>query len=118
MAKAIRFDHIGGPEVLRMEQVEVGDPGPGQARVRHSYVAVNFIDTYFRTGTYPLALPNGLGSDAVLRHIQTGRRKASAEMAVRIEKAAKKAGVDVPRESLCETCRKCDLAKAARKNGA
>ncbi|MEK7345386.1 MAG: quinone oxidoreductase [Pseudomonadota bacterium] len=65
MAKAIRFDHIGGPEVLRMEQVEVGDPGPGQARVRHSYVAVNFIDTYFRTGTYPLALPNGLGSDAV-----------------------------------------------------
>ena len=57
----------------------------------------------------------GLQSDAVLRHIQTGRRKASAEMAVRIEKAAKKAGVDLPRESLCETCRKCDLAKAARK---
>ena len=65
MARAIRFDRIGGPEVLRMEQVEVGDPGPGQARVRHSYVAVNFIDTYFRTGAYPLALPNGLGSDAV-----------------------------------------------------
>jgi NADPH2:quinone reductase len=65
MARAIRFDCIGGPEVLRMEQVEVGDPGPGQARVRHSYVAVNFIDIYFRTGTYPLALPSGLGSDAV-----------------------------------------------------
>ncbi len=65
MARAIRFDRIGGPEVLRMEQVEVGDPGPGQARVRHSYVAVNFIDIYFRTGTYPLPLPNGLGSDAV-----------------------------------------------------
>ncbi len=65
MAKAIRFDKIGGPEVLRLETVEVGDPGPGQARVRHSYVAVNFIDIYFRTGRYPLALPNGLGSDAV-----------------------------------------------------
>ena len=65
MAKAIRFDRIGGPEVLRLEQVEVGEPGPGQARVRHSFVAVNFIDIYFRTGTYPLALPNGLGSDAV-----------------------------------------------------
>ena len=65
MAKAIRFDRIGGAEVLRLEQVEVGDPGPGQARVRHSYVAVNFIDIYFRTGSYPLALPNGLGSDAV-----------------------------------------------------
>lgn len=65
MASAIRFDHIGGPEVLHLEQAEVGDPGPGEARVRHSYVAVNFIDIYFRTGRYPLPLPNGLGSDAV-----------------------------------------------------
>jgi NADPH2:quinone reductase len=65
MAHAIRLHEIGGPEVLKLEQVEVGDPGPGQARVRHSYVAVNFIDIYFRTGRYPLPLPNGLGSDAV-----------------------------------------------------
>jgi len=65
MAKAIRFHETGGPEVLKYETVEVGDPGPGQARVRHSYIALNFIDIYFRTGRYPLALPNGLGSDAV-----------------------------------------------------
>ena len=65
MAKAIRFHCTGGPEVLQLEEVEVGEPGPGQARVRHRYVAVNFIDVYFRTGRYPLALPNGLGSDAV-----------------------------------------------------
>lgn len=65
MAKAIRFHRTGGPEVLQLEEVDVGDPGPGQARVRHAYVAVNFIDVYFRTGRYPLALPNGLGSDAV-----------------------------------------------------
>src|SRR6516165_7401527 len=65
MPKAIRFDKTGGPDVLKLEAVDVGDPGPGQARVRHSYVAVNFIDTYFRTGRYPLPLPNGLGSDAV-----------------------------------------------------
>ena len=65
MARAIRFRKTGGPEVLELETVEVGDPGPGQARVRHSYVAVNFIDIYFRTGRYPLPLPNGLGSDAV-----------------------------------------------------
>jgi NADPH2:quinone reductase len=51
--------------VLKLETVEVGDPGPGEARVRHTFVAVNFIDIYFRTGRYPLALPNGLGSDAV-----------------------------------------------------
>lgn len=65
MAKAIRFHQTGGPEVLRLETVEVGEPGPGQARVRHVYVAVNFIDIYFRTGRYPHALPAGLGSDAV-----------------------------------------------------
>ena len=65
MAKAIRFYETGGPEVLKFETVEVGDPGPGEARVRHSHVAVNFIDTYIRTGFYPLPLPNGLGSDAV-----------------------------------------------------
>jgi len=65
MAKAIRLHATGGPEVLQLEQLDVGDPGPGQARVRHSYVAVNFIDIYFRTGRYPMPLPNGLGSDAV-----------------------------------------------------
>jgi len=65
MARAIRFYETGGPEVLRLETVDVRAPGPGQALVRHSHVAVNFIDIYFRTGRYPLSLPSGLGSDAV-----------------------------------------------------
>jgi NADPH:quinone reductase len=65
MARAIRFSETGGPEVLRVEAVVAGEPGLGEARVRHSYVAVNFIDVYFRTGAYPLPLPSGLGSDAV-----------------------------------------------------
>jgi NADPH2:quinone reductase len=65
MPNAIRFHETGRPEVLRLESVEVGDPGPREARVRHAYVAVNFIDVYFRSGRYPLPLPNGLGSDAV-----------------------------------------------------
>jgi NADPH2:quinone reductase len=65
MAHAIRLHETGGTEVLKHETVEVGDPGPGQARVRHTYIAVNFIDIYFRTGRYPMPLPNGLGSDAV-----------------------------------------------------
>jgi len=65
MARAIRLHATGGPEVLELEQVELPMPGPGQALVRHRYVAVNFIDIYFRTGRYPLALPSGLGSDAV-----------------------------------------------------
>lgn len=65
MAQAIRFYETGGPDVLRYEHIDVGDPGAGQARVRHSFVALNFIDIYFRTGRYPAALPSGLGSDAV-----------------------------------------------------
>ncbi len=65
MAKSIRFYETGGPEVLKLETVEIGEPGPGQARVRHTFVAVNYIDIYFRTGRYPLPLPNGIGSDAV-----------------------------------------------------
>lgn len=65
MPKAIRFHQTGGPEVLRLESVEVGEPGAGEARVRHTAIAVNFIDVYVRTGRYPAALPSGLGSDAV-----------------------------------------------------
>jgi NADPH:quinone reductase len=65
MTKAIRFHETGGPEVLKLETVDVGEPGPGQVRVRHTGIAVNFIDIYFRIGRYPAPLPSGLGSDAV-----------------------------------------------------
>ena len=61
MAKAVRFYETGGPEVLRYEEVEVGDPGPGQVRLRHVAVGLNYADTYFRNGTYPIPMPNGLG---------------------------------------------------------
>jgi len=59
--KAVRFHETGGPEVMRLEDVEVGDPGPGEARVRHVAVGLNFADTYFRSGLYPAPLPAGLG---------------------------------------------------------
>lgn len=61
MTHAIRFHQTGGPEVLCWESVEVGDPGPGEARVRHAAVGLNFIDTYHRTGLYPVPLPSGIG---------------------------------------------------------
>ncbi|MFD3592411.1 quinone oxidoreductase family protein [Nocardia sp. NPDC058640] len=61
MAHAIRFAETGGPDVLRWESTEVGQPGPGQVRIRHTAVGLNFADTYFRTGLYPAALPAGLG---------------------------------------------------------
>ena len=61
MAKAVLFDETGGPEVLRWETVAVGDPGPGEVRVVHHAVGLNFADTYFRTGLYPAPLPAGIG---------------------------------------------------------
>jgi NADPH2:quinone reductase len=64
MAKAVRFNTVGGPEVLYLEDVEVGAPGAGQVRVRHVAVGINYADTYFRNGTYPIALPNGIGVEA------------------------------------------------------
>jgi NADPH2:quinone reductase len=61
MPKAIRFHQAGGPEVLRLEDVEVGAPGAGEARVRHRAIGVNFVDIYHRSGLYPLPLPSGIG---------------------------------------------------------
>lgn len=63
MTKAIRVHATGGPEVLSYEDVEVGAPGPGQARVRHTAIGVNFIDIYFRTGAYPAPLPFTPGNE-------------------------------------------------------
>ncbi|AVG15270.1 quinone oxidoreductase [Chromobacterium vaccinii] len=64
MSQAIVFTETGGPEVLRLQNAEIGPPGPGQARVRHTAIGVNFIDTYQRSGLYQLPLPSGLGSEA------------------------------------------------------
>lgn len=64
MAYAIRFHATGGPEVLRWEEVPVPAPGPGEVLVRHTAVGLNFIDTYHRSGLYPLPLPSGLGLEA------------------------------------------------------
>src|SRR5215218_7882025 len=64
MTHAIRFHETGGPEVLVWEQVNVGDPGPGDARIRHTAIGLNFVDTYVRSGAYPASLPSGLGTEA------------------------------------------------------
>lgn len=66
MAKvnAIRMRRFGGPDVLEFESVDLPDPAEGEARVRHTAVGLNFIDTYHRSGLYPLDLPTGLGSEA------------------------------------------------------
>jgi NADPH2:quinone reductase len=64
MAKAVRFHAPGGPDVLRLEEVQVGEPGPGQVRLRHVAVGLNYADTYFRNGSYPVPAPSGIGVEA------------------------------------------------------
>jgi NADPH2:quinone reductase len=64
MVHAIRFHQTGGPEVLKWEEVELGKPGAGEVRVRHTAVGLNFVDTYQRSGLYPVALPSSLGGEA------------------------------------------------------
>lgn len=63
MTHAIRIHQTGGPEALRWDEIEVGHPGTGEARVRHTAIGLNFIDTYHRSGLYPLPLPAVLGSE-------------------------------------------------------
>jgi NADPH2:quinone reductase len=87
MPKAIRYAHTGGPEVLEYVDVEVGEPGPGEARVRNHAIGLNFIDVYFRNGLYPAPLPGGLGHEAAgvveavgegVNHVKPGDRVAYA----------------------------------------
>ena len=87
MTHAIRFHRTGGPEVLQWEEVGVGEPGPGEARVRHAAVGLNFIDTYHRSGLYPVPLPSGIGLEGAgtvealgsgVTHLQAGDRVAYA----------------------------------------
>ena len=64
MAKAIRYHKHGGPEVLQLDDVEVGDPAQGQVRIRHTAIGVNFVDTYQRSGLYPMQTPQTAGNEA------------------------------------------------------
>lgn len=65
MARMARIEATGGPEVIQWIDVDLPDPAPGEVRVRHTAVGLNFIDVYHRTGAYPVPLPGGLGSEAV-----------------------------------------------------
>ena len=87
MSKAVRIDRHGGPEELRIVDVEVGEPGAGEIRIRHKAIGLNFIDTYQRSGLYPFAMPLQLGMEASgvveavgegVTHLQVGDRAAYA----------------------------------------
>ena len=86
-SRAVRIDQHGGPEELKLVEVQVGDPGPGQIRIRHQAIGLNFIDVYQRSGLYPMSLPVQLGMEASgvveavgegVTHLQPGDRAAYA----------------------------------------
>jgi NADPH2:quinone reductase len=62
--KAIRIDASGGPEVMQWQDIMLPPPGPGEVQLRHTAIGLNFIDTYHRSGLYPIAFPSGLGLEA------------------------------------------------------
>lgn len=87
MAKTVIIEETGGPEVLKLVDLEVGDPGPGEIRIRHKACGLNFIDTYQRSGLYPMNLPHALGREAAgvveavgegVTHLAVGDRAAYA----------------------------------------
>lgn len=87
MPKAIQIAAVGGPEQLKLVDVKVGDPGPGEVRIRHQACGLNYIDVYHRTGLYPLPLPHALGMEGAgvveavgtgVTHIKAGDRAAYA----------------------------------------
>ena len=87
MPLAVRIDRHGGPEELKLVEVEVGDPGPGEIRIRHKAVGLNFIDTYQRSGLYPFPMPLQLGMEGAgvveavgegVTHLKAGDRAAYA----------------------------------------
>jgi NADPH:quinone reductase len=92
MTHAIRIHSYGGPEALRWEPLEVGEPGPGQARIRHTAIGLNFIDVYERTGLYPAALPAVLGREAAGIVEAVGPRVSQVKVGDRIAYALPNSG--------------------------
>jgi len=85
MTRAVRFTQTGGPEVLELVDVDVPPPGPGEIRLRHTAIGVNYIDIYHRSGLYPVELPSGVGVEAAgvveavgegVSHLKAGDRAA------------------------------------------
>ncbi|HVZ43334.1 MAG TPA: quinone oxidoreductase [Ramlibacter sp.] len=87
MSKAVRVHQVGGPEALEIEDVAVGDPGPGEIRIRHHAIGLNFIDVYYRAGLYKAQTPFGVGGEGAgvieavgegVTHLRPGDRAAYA----------------------------------------
>jgi NADPH2:quinone reductase len=84
MSKAIRIHEHGGPEVLRLEDVEVPPPAPDEVQIRHTAIGVNYIDVYDRTGLYPVSLPSGRGREAAGVVVARGKKVRDVRVGERV----------------------------------
>ena len=118
MAKAIRFYEHGGPEVLRVEDLEVGRPEGGEAQVRHTAIGLNYLDVYDRTGLYPGQLPGGLGREAAGVITALGRKVSGFKVGDRVAYVSSKSGAycevrNVPADRLVKVPRGISDEEAA-----
>lgn len=118
MARAIRFHEHGGPEVLRVEDLDPGAPGPGEAQVRHTAIGLNYIDVYDRTGLYPGELPSGLGREAAGVVMALGRKVRGFKVGDRVAYVYTRPGAysevrNVPAERLVKVPRGISDEEAA-----
>jgi NADPH2:quinone reductase len=96
MAKAVRYHKQGGPEVLQLDDIQVGEPGKGQVRIRHTAIGVNFVDTYQRSGLYPMQVPAVAGNEGA------GVVEAAGEGVTDLKKGDRVCYTGIP-GSYCET---------------
>jgi len=135
MSRAVRYHKQGGPEVLQLDEVTVGDPGQGQVRIRHTAIGVNFVDTYQRSGLYPMQLPAVAGNEGAgvveavgpgVKGLKKGDRVAlminglggtpPSELYVLYRKAAlrcKDAGLNIVRNYVGNYCTSLEMAGAS-----
>ena len=118
MARAIRFHEHGGPEVLRVEDLDPGKPEAGEAQVRHTAIGLNYIDVYDRTGLYPGELPSGLGREGAGVITALGRRVRGFKVGDRVAYVHSKPGAysevrNVPAERLVKVPRGISDEQAA-----
>lgn len=116
--RAIRFHEYGGPEVLRVEDLDPGKPEPGEAQVRHTAIGLNYIDVYDRTGLYPGELPSGLGREAAGVITALGRKVRGFKVGDRVAYVHSRSGAycdarNVPAERLVKVPRGISDEEAA-----
>ena len=106
MSIAIEIRQPGGPQVLELVDVQVGEPGPGQVRIRHRAIGLNFIDVYHRTGLYPLPLPSSIGMEGA------GVIEAVGEGVAHLQVATAPPTPASPRAAIarCASCRRSACA--------